>query len=153
MERVFTSTAPSVPAPAPVERPMVFISHATSDRPVVERLAVALEAAGVRVWMASKDIAVGANYAQEITDALSRAAGIAVVLTPAAITSPHVRREVNLAIDRGRELLPIDLSASPEFMATLPGDWTYWLSLAQVLPYTDDKRTAAELARRLGVAG
>ena len=74
-------------------------------------------------------------------------------MSDAGINSPHVRREVTLAIDRDRPLLPVDVSGQPGFIATLPDDWSYWLSLAQVLPYADTDRTGAELARRIKALG
>jgi hypothetical protein len=127
----------------------VFISHATEDLDVAQRLTQTLEDASIRVWLASRDIAVGANYAQEITSHLSRAAVVIVLLSDPGVNSPHVRREVTLAIDRDRPLLPVDVSGTPGFVATLPDDWSYWLSLAQVLPYGDNDSAAAELARRI----
>jgi len=128
----------------------VFISHATEDRELTLRLADELESQEIETWLAFRDVQVGDNYAEEIVKALASADYMLVVLSEDAIQSPHVRREVTIAIDRGVPLLPVNMSPSEDFMWSLPVDWTYWLSLAQVLRHTDEVGTAQELARRIG---
>lgn len=141
----------STPNPPPAARvaPKVFISHATVDRESTSILARELEQQGIDTWLAFRDVQVGDNYAEEIVKAIGSADYILVVLSESAIESPHVRREVTIGIDRGVPLLPVNMSASEDFMWSLPVDWTYWLSLAQVLRHTDEASTAQELARRM----
>lgn len=129
--------------------PIVFISHATEDRESTQVLASELESRGVRTWLAYRDVGVGSNYAEEIVKAIVGADYLLVVLSESAIESPHIRREVTIGIDRGIPLLPVNMSESEDFMWTLPVDWTYWLSLAQVMRHTDEASTASELARRI----
>lgn len=139
---------PNLP-PATRVAPKVFISHATVDRESTSVLARELEQQGIDTWLAFRDVQVGDNYAEEIVKAIGSADYILVVLSESAIESPHVRREVTIGIDRGVPLLPVNMSASEDFMWSLPVDWTYWLSLAQVLRHTDEASTAQELARRI----
>jgi len=144
---------PKYIAPARVQAPregtMVFISHASKDRQLAINLSKELEVQGIQTWLAYRNVGVGANYAEEIVKAIVSANYLLVVLSEAAIESPHVRREVTIGIDRGVPLLPVNMSASEDFMWDLPVDWTYWLSLAQVLRHTDESTTAMELARRI----
>jgi len=143
---------PSAPPPqseTSQQAATVFISHATEDRESTLILAQELENQGIHTWLAFRDVQVGDNYAEEIVKAIVSADYILVVLSEAAIESPHVRREVTIGIDRGVPLLPVNMSASEDFMWSLPVDWTYWLSLAQVLRHTDEASTAQELARRI----
>lgn len=141
--------------PAAVERgsaaavPTIFISHATKDASTALGLSNALEAEGVHTWIASRDVAVGANYAAEIVRAVRSADYVLVVLSPAGIDSPHVRREVSIAIDAQIPVLPVSTDPTGEFMVDLPVDWTYWLSLAQVLRMSSEQKTAQEIARRI----
>jgi len=144
-----STRAPSVPTGSGDKTPVVFISHATEDRESTQVLADELESRGVQTWLAYRDVGVGSNYAEEIVNAIVGADYLLVVLSEAAIQSPHIRREVTIGIDRGIPLLPVNMSASEDFMWTLPVDWTYWLSLAQVLRHTDEASTASELARRI----
>jgi len=164
VEEALPAQAP-VPTPAPVKAtapppkaveinpedkaPIVFISHATEDRESTQVLASELESRGVRTWLAYRDVGVGSNYAEEIVKAIVGADYLLVVLSESAIESPHIRREVTIGIDRGIPLLPVNMSESEDFMWTLPVDWTYWLSLAQVMRHTDEASTASELARRI----
>lgn len=148
-----TSPASQTPRPATdqaTSRPDMFISHATAEADLARRLSDALEAQGVRTWIASRDVAVGGNYAAEIVRAISTSKHVLVLLSPASIESPHVRREVSIAIDRKVPILPVSTDPTGEFMAELPVDWTYWLSLAQVLRMSDEDATALEIAKRIG---
>jgi uncharacterized RDD family membrane protein YckC len=131
-------------------RALIFISHATEDAETAFALSAELEAQGFNTWLATRDVGIGTNYAAEIVRAVSNANYLLVLLSPASIESPHVRREVSIAIDRNVQILPVSADPTGEFMANLPVDWTYWLSLAQVFRMSDAANTAAEIARRLG---
>lgn len=133
----------------PRDDPVVFISHAASDGAFADALSLALQAEAIRTWRASRDVQVGANYAESIVKAVYQAQWLVVILSPEGIASPHVRREVSIAIDRNVPILPISVDPTGELMATLPVDWTYWLSLAQVVRASDAAGTASEIARRL----
>ena len=129
--------------------PVIFISHASQDGPVAQSLAAALEAQGLRTWLASRDVSIGANYAAEIFQSLVNSDYLLVILSPNSIESAHVRREVSIAIDRKVPVLPVSTDATGELMANLPEDWQYWLNIAQVFRMTDEGSTAVEIARRV----
>ncbi len=150
---VFTPVDPPMPVTETRNEsglsPTVFISHASQDREAASTLAEALGERGINTWIAFRDVQVGANYAEEVVRAIISSNYLLVILSEAAIESPHVRREVTIAIDKGVQLLPVNLSASEDFLWTLPVDWTYWLSLAQVMRQPDATDAASELARRI----
>jgi hypothetical protein len=112
----------------------VFVSHASADRDVAVALTSGLRDEGLEVWLAVDDIHAGENYAEEIFAALVASDAVVVVLSRPAIESPHVKREINLAIDRRKRILPfsreVALTSGPE----LPIDWRYWLGVLQVEP-------------------
>jgi uncharacterized RDD family membrane protein YckC len=141
--------------PTPYDRteatraPLIFISHASQDGQVAQSLAAALEAQGLRTWLASRDVSIGANYAAEIFQSLVNSDYLLVILSPNSIESAHVRREVSIAIDRKVPVLPVSTDATGELMANLPEDWQYWLNIAQVFRMTDEGSTAVEIARRV----
>jgi hypothetical protein len=53
---------PSGPAVAGSTRP-VFISYASADAAVVQKVCAALEAAGILCWIAPRDVVPGTRYA------------------------------------------------------------------------------------------
>lgn len=114
---------------------LLFVSHASADLAVAEQLVTAFEDRGIPTWLAHRDIRVGDNYAAQIYNAITRSSHILVLLSPDGVASPHVRREVNVAIDNGIAVLPLVVTRSTDFMASLPSDWKYWLGVVQAKPF------------------
>lgn len=131
------------------EETSIVISHANQDADLASSMADALERESLNCWLASRDVPVGSNFAEEIYRAISRADFLLVLLSPESISSPHVKREVNMAIDKGVTLLPVLLGHHSEFMGTLPDDWNYWLSLAQFVTFTDTATTVSRIAKEI----
>lgn len=127
----------------------VFISHATPDRAAAESLVTALEALSRPCWIATRDIPVGANFAEEIVRGVRGAAALVVFLSQKSVVSPHVRREVSMAIDMGKSLFPLSMTSEFRCAADLPGDWAYWLSLVQINSYAAAEHAAAMVQSQL----
>ena len=127
-----------------------FVSHATEDGPAAVDVTAELESRGASTWLATRDIQVGENYAAQIHDAIVRASHLVVLLSPASIASAHVQREVNLALDQGKVLLPVVVSQEPDLMSTLPAQWKYWLGVVQVVPYSGAAHAVDVLLRSIG---
>ena len=89
----------------------VFICHASTDAPVARRVVDVLEQNGVPCWIAPRDIAPGDNYTQAILDALAAAPALVLVFSSAADTSPHVRRELEMAVGSDTAIVPVRLEA------------------------------------------
>ena len=114
-------------------------------------LVAAVEDRGVGCWLASRDVPVGANYAAEIMAAMSSAAAVVVILSNQALASPHVRREVNHAIGREKEILPFSVDEGIRGADDLPSDWGYWLGLVQIHALSDLDSAAAVVSAHVGV--
>lgn len=110
------------------DRGPVFISFASQDTEVADRFLQGIEAAGIRCWIAHRDIAPGTSYPAEITTAIQSCGGMLVIVTAAANVSPHVLREVEMAFNAGKPILPVHLSSVP-----LSPNLTYFLSTKQWL--------------------
>lgn len=109
----------------------VFISYASLDGEDVARsLAISLEEAGLHPWLARESLGVGVNYAREIPEAIAVSDVVVVLLTPAALHSGHVAREVDLAISKDIRLIPVFLHDLT--FDTLPSEWQYWLRTVQI---------------------
>jgi len=136
--------------PLDMSRLTFFVSHATEDGPAAVDVTAELERRGAGTWLATRDIQVGENYAAQIHDAIVESSHLVVLLSPASIASVHVQREVNLALDQGKALLPVVVSQDPNLMSTLPAQWKYWLGVVQVVPYSGAANAVDVLLRSIG---
>lgn len=80
----------------------LFLSYAHEDSESAARIAEELLARGIRIWQDVDDIRLGKRIESEMEDGIANCEGIVHLLTPAAIASPAVRREIELAIRRRR---------------------------------------------------
>ena len=108
--------------------PAVFISFASVDAAIARRIVGSLEASGLRCWLAERDIAPASSYPVAITEAVTTSGAVLLVLTEAANQSPHVAREVEMAFNARRPVLPLRIGS-----ATPSSDLQYFLSRSQWL--------------------
>jgi hypothetical protein len=85
----------------------VFISYAHQDRPIAFAACAIIENAGIRCWIAPRDIAPGAEYATALIEALESCKALVLIFSGSANESPHIRREVERAVSRGVPLIPV----------------------------------------------
>ena len=76
----------------------VFLSHASADRVLAEKIVRSLEAHGIRVWYSKKNLKGAQAWHDEIGRALARCDWLIVLLTPAAVRSTWVKHEVTYAL-------------------------------------------------------
>jgi formylglycine-generating enzyme required for sulfatase activity len=102
----------------------VFISYATKDAEFAHRLADDLKRLGVPVWIAPESIRPGESWVSAIERGLEESSHVVVVLTPAALESPWVKKETDIAIDRERkgriQVIPLNVErcAVPLFLSS-----------------------------------
>ncbi len=84
----------------------VFVSYSLPDRDCAFELVSRLEARGVSVWIAPRDISPAADWAEEIIEAISGARLMVLVLSAHSNSSPQVRREVERAVHKELPVLP-----------------------------------------------
>ena len=101
----------------------VFISCASRDRAVAEKLCAALEIAGQPCWIAPRDVPAGESYAAAIVQAINSCRLMVLVLSKNGIESPHVLREVERACSKRRPVLAVRIDT-----AELPPELEYFLS-------------------------
>ncbi len=101
------------PANNPREEKYIFISYASIDRRgFVEGYARDLSNEGYAVWVDNVDpeyegITPGADFRQELANAINRAAFFNVILTPESVKSKWVHAEVRRAKELGITVLPL----------------------------------------------
>ena len=91
-------------------RQSVFVSFSSADRPTAEALVAAIEGRRTSTFFAPRDILAGENFGQRIVQAIGSCDCVIVLLSAASIESPYVQREVRLAIDERRRLVPVALN-------------------------------------------
>ncbi len=94
----------------------VFLSYADSDRELARELAQRLAGAGIRVWWDDAEISAGENWAEAIERALREADALVVLLSPDAVRSRWVRREVDYALGAprfARRIVPVQVKPTP----------------------------------------
>ncbi len=88
----------------------VFISHTFKDRELARVVASALSQAGFTVWDPSTEVLPGDNWAKKIGRALEESEAMVVLLTPNALASNSIRRDVEYALGNVRfkeRLIPV----------------------------------------------
>ena len=76
----------------------VFISHSAQDKAVADAACAALENAGVRCWIAPRDVQPGRSFAGEITRAIQQSKAMVLIFSASSNNSQQVLREVQLAV-------------------------------------------------------
>jgi hypothetical protein len=84
-----------------------FISYSSKDKVTADAACAALEAAGIRCWIAPRDIIAGAEYGDALIDALDNCRVMVLIFSSNANTSPQIRREVERAVSRGVPVIPL----------------------------------------------
>ena len=80
----------------------VFLSHASADAPMAERVAATLVAHNVPVFYGPRNIVGAQQWQDEILAALRRCDWFLVLLSPDAVESMWVRREFAFALGERR---------------------------------------------------
>lgn len=86
-----------------------FLSYASSDRVTVESLARDLRRHRYEVWMDIEEIPGGSQWETEINKGLDQSSICIVALTPDALKSEWVKREVEIARSKSKLVIPIIL--------------------------------------------
>ncbi len=131
----------------------VFVSYSLPDRAVAFDLVGQLEARGVSVWIAPRDISPAAEWAEEIIDAISSARLMVLVFSAHSNASPQVRREVERAVHKQVPILPFRIehvlpSRSLEYFLSSQ----HWLDGFNGAPQTHYERLCTHVAARLAAA-
>ena len=124
------ATGAAVAAPEALRAPSgtrdVFISYASQDAAVADAVVGALERAGLKCWIAPRDVVPGALDADEIVRAIDEAKVVVVVLSEAAAASSQVGKEIERASSKRRRIVALRADAT-----ALPRALEYFLSESQ----------------------
>ncbi len=130
----------------------VFISYSREDKDKVVALAERLRASGVAVWMDVGGIDAATMWSEEIVNALDSAKALLLMVTPSAVNSHNVAKEVILTSERKGHILPVHLEPTQ-----IPAGLKYQLAGIQHIEYfqgdpEENVRVIVRSLERIGVA-
>jgi hypothetical protein len=85
----------------------VFVSYSSKDKATADATCATLEAAGVRCWMAPRDIVPGTDWSASIVEALDLCSAVVLIFSAHANASPQIRNEIARAVQRGVPIIPV----------------------------------------------
>ena len=83
-----------------------FISYSSKDKTVADTACAALELAGVRCWMAPRDIRAGTEYAEGIIEGIDASRLMVLIFSSSANASRQIHREIERAVSKGLTIIP-----------------------------------------------
>lgn len=106
--------------------PVVFFCHASEDKPLAREIAAAFVHAGIDTFLDEWEIGTGDSFRQKIDAGIDRCTHFVVLLTPASITKPWVRFELDAGVagylDGRNKLFPLRAGLNPrDLPPTLQG--------------------------------
>jgi hypothetical protein len=85
----------------------VFISHSSKDKLTADAVCNRLESAGIRCWIAPRDIIPGEGWSSAIMRGIDASKVMVLIFSENANVSSHVRREVAHACDHEITVIPL----------------------------------------------
>lgn len=125
----------------------IFISFSSDDLAAATAVSEALERRGIANFLSAKD--VGQNYPAEITRAIKNCQALVVLLSPSAFASVHVTREVTLAVEHRKAIVPFWFNAFD--VDALSDKWRYLLTGVQAFEFTSGEAAAERAAKDVTV--
>src|SRR5712691_6269430 len=128
----------------------LFISYARKDREQIMPWMHRLQAVGVTVWVDESGIDAALRWSQEIVEAIEGCQAFVLLVSAASVASEHVTREVALAMDYQKSILPLFLEPT-----TVPVALRYPLAGLQHLDLFrgGSEENLASILRSLGRLG
>lgn len=106
----------------------IFISYSSKDKPIADGICASLEAAGLRCWIAPRDIAAGEEWPKAITNAIAKSQVMVLVFSSHSNASSDVGREIVLAASQNLIIIPFKIeNVEPEAGKKYYLAQTHWL--------------------------
>jgi hypothetical protein len=118
----------------------LFISYSREDRDFVDGLIRDISDAGFDVWLDREDIRGGTQWRAAITRAIHECSAFLVILSPNSVGSRNVGRELELASDNNRPILPIIYQP-----CEIPAEFEYHFAGVQRIDFSDKSAREAPL--------
>jgi hypothetical protein len=127
----------------------IFISYAPEDLEVAFQLSSYLDKDGFQSLITPSAMADAIDARRNIYESIAELRAVVILLTPHSLYDEHVKRETNLAIEKGIPIYPVNLSGEDELKTFLTPEWRYWLSITQILTCEDSREASRKLRFRI----
>jgi TIR domain len=84
-----------------------FISYSSKDKTAANAACATLESAGVRCWIAPRDIRPGGEYGAAIIEAIDQCRVMVLIFSSSANDSRQIHREIERAVSKGVTIVPV----------------------------------------------
>jgi TolB-like protein/Flp pilus assembly protein TadD len=123
----------------------VFISYATHDAAVAQKVCSALETAGFLCWIAPRNVVPGTLYADGIVHAIDDSSILVLILSEQAVASAHVGREIERAVSKRHPVVVLRIDTAP-----LTPAFEYFLNQSQWIEGGGSDSAIAQLVDAVG---
>jgi TIR domain len=94
-----------------IDRPLLFVCHASEDTAFAQQLVSALDRRALYAWYDKRDVLVGESIVARIEEALGQVRYVVALLSRSSVNKPWVRRELHSTMmrqlaGRGVQILP-----------------------------------------------
>ena len=89
---------------------LIFISYSSKNKAIADAVCHKLEERKMKCWMAPRDILPGANYAEELINAIDNSKLFVLIFSKDSNQSQHVLRECERAVSHGIPIVPFRIS-------------------------------------------
>lgn len=110
-----------------------FLSHSSSDKPLVEAVARELGRRGILAWLDKNDLQAGMSLSAGLREAVRKQITLILFLSQASVASPWVNDEVAAALELDKEtenkdkIIPVYLGDPLQLVSSHPLLKTRWL--------------------------
>ena len=132
-------------ADAPRSQRRVFISYASHDAVVAQKVCAALEAARFLCWIAPRNVVPGTMYADGIVHAIDESSILVLILSAQAVASAHVGREIERAVSKHHPVVALRIDAAP-----LTAAFEYFLNQSQWIEGGGSDAAIGQLVQAVG---
>jgi hypothetical protein len=88
----------------------IFISYSSKNKAIADAVCHKLEERKMKCWIAPRDILPGANYAEELINAIDNSKLFVLIFSKDSNQSQHVLRECERAVSHGIPIVPFRIS-------------------------------------------
>ena len=90
-----------------------FVSYCSADKAIADAIVAGVESAGIRCWIAPRDVPPSSAWASEIINAIEGCRAMVLVYSVHSNKSQQVIREVERALAKGLAVIPFRIDSTP----------------------------------------